>query len=102
MKQFIGRAEIQYEEGAIKSSSFTTEIDNVDLQEIHQEQLSHKNEEGAIKSSADNILASIFSKLTEIELRDIDSTDIIHKITCEKNGKEEVVKCVIEYYLVSK
>lgn len=102
MKKLIGTATIQYAPNQeVESVSFNTELINKDSSEIikeHVKVFTDVKEVEQINPAADSLLAILFSKITDIELRDIETTSITHSIVCEKNNGK-IVKCVIEYYL---
>lgn len=104
MKKLIGTATIQYNTNQeVQTVSFETElIDNsTDIAKRHLDVFEDVKEEKEINPAAESLLAILFSKITDLELRDMETTTITHSIVCEKNNGK-IVKCVIEYYLESK
>lgn len=101
MKKLIGTATIQYNPNQeVQSVEFKTELisNPSELAERHLDVFEKVKEENEINPAADSLLAILFSKITELELRDIETSIITHNIVCEKNNGK-IVKCVIEYYL---
>ena len=105
MKKLIGIATIQYNMNQeVDSVSFNTELINKESNDIikeHAKVFNDVKDESHVNPAADSLLAILFSKITDLELRDMETTSITHNIVCEKNNGK-IVKCVIEYYLESK
>ena len=101
-KQEIGKVTVSYVRGEISDVEFTTKVGMHDaISNYHKtvaEQVK-KNDKVELEKAAQFILANVFNKMTEIELRDFDTTKIETTVHCnEEDGI--VTECVITYYLV--
>lgn len=103
MRQKIGKAVIEYnEDGSIKSASFKSELNiSTDVLTEHIDALKDVKNEQQINDASQYLLSLMFSKITELELRDVDKFDIVNTVKCKLDGNR-IQKCIIKYYLQSK
>lgn len=107
MRQKLGKAVIKYnKKGEIKDVVFKS---NMKLGEIGAEILSQNidmfkgvKDKKDVENASQLTLSMFFSKITEIELRDLEKEEIIHSLECSTRDTGEISKCTIKYYLVSK
>lgn len=98
----IGDAIINYrEDGTVESASFVPKM-KIEVGETVLKQLeavNHSTVAAIVKTNADLILGSFFSKLSEIELGDRDHYEVSSKtILCERYKPSGNIKqCVIRY-----
>lgn len=99
MRKLIGTASIVYnDKNEPANITFETPISHID-QTVINTLKTVKNSEEELKNAGELILSSVFSNITDIELRDTVKTKIEFELDCkEENGK--VIDCKILYYLV--
>lgn len=97
----IGIVKMQYgEDGDVKSASFEPKIQvsvgGELLARLHS--VNSPTNSDIIKSNADMVLASFFSKINEIELADREEYEVTSEvINCEKYPNDTVKTCEIKY-----
>ena len=101
-KQEIGKVTVSYVRGEISDVEFTTKVGMHDTISKHHEIIKEhleKNDKVELEKAAQFILANVFNKITEVELRDFDTTKIETTVHC--NEEDDIVtECIITYYLV--
>ena len=101
-KQEIGKVTVSYVRGEISDVEFTTKVGMHDAISRHHEIIKEhleKNDKVELEKAAQFILANVFNKITEVELRDFDTTKIETTVHC--NEEDDIVtECIITYYLV--
>lgn len=106
----VGKVTVSYNNGEVENIVFTTNILNNVNNTIHssiddnykeiKDKLS-SNDREKINEAAQYILANVFSKVTDLELRDFESSELESKVFCnEEDGI--VTECTIVYYLIDK
>ena len=100
----IATVKIVYDKfGKLESYSLTPQLTfEVDPNAIInlQETLSESKEAEVLKQNADNVLASFFAKVNEVELADREKFQVVSEvIECVRNNFNKVRVCVIKYSL---
>lgn len=98
----IGEAKLRYNaEGKIESATFFPVAAFMIPHETLME-LSNSQDEESIKTNANMVLASYFSKINDIELGDRDQVEIKTKIiNCNKHTNGLISTCTLEFTLES-
>ena len=100
-KQQVGKVTVSYERGEISDIQFQMSLSLQPIVENFQQEIKNKfqsNEKTKLDEASEFILANVFNKITEVELRDFETTKIETDMDCvEEDGV--VVECTIVYYL---
>lgn len=100
-KQLIAVATIKFDEaGTVQWSKVESRLEVCADQEFidkHQEEF--QGEEEKVKVQSEHMLSLLFTKMTQIELRDIDKDNLSVEYKCTKQENGKVDKCTIKYYI---
>lgn len=103
-KTEVGKVTVKYNNGEIENVEFFMNVPLHNTLAEQQDEIKNKlssNNKEKINEAAQYILANVFSKVTDLELRDFESSELESKVFCnEEDGI--ITECTIVYYLIEK
>lgn len=106
----VGKVTVSYKDGNIENINFGMNLKNNEYDKVQHTLLSYQseirkslevNQKEKLNEAAQFILSTVFSQITDLELRDFETSELESKIFCnEEDGV--VTQCTIVYYLIEK